>query len=155
MFESRSPLGLAISVIMALIPHAEEGAPHDEESIRARRQAAHFFVKRTLETIENDSELPDSAISPAQALVHGQVSLSRAAFDARVPIELERVAALSILSVYEYAQRGNIPKMRDRASQALVTAMNLSLHDRGTEVDMFAEAKRRVWWMTVGFSSLG
>jgi len=59
------------------------------------------------------------------------------------------VIALSILSVYEYAQRGNIAKMRDRASQALMRAMNLSLHDRGTEINGFAEARRRTWWMTV------
>lgn len=65
-------------------------------------------------------------------------------------MELESVIALSILSVYEYAQRGNITKMRDRASQALMMAMNLSLHDRGTELDGFAEARRRIWWMTVG-----
>lgn len=54
--------------------------------------------------------------------------------------------------MYEYAQRGNIVKMRDRASQALMRAMNLPLHDRGTEIDGFAEARRRTWWMTVSLS---
>jgi hypothetical protein len=38
--------------------------------------------------------------------------------------------------------------MRDRAGQALMMAMNLSLHDRGTELDAFAEARSRIWWMS-------
>ncbi|THZ89867.1 hypothetical protein D6C88_04497, partial [Aureobasidium pullulans] len=147
-FEPRSPASLAISAILALIPHPEEGAPFSEESIKARREAAHHFAKRTIESIECDSEMPDSSISPAQALVNGYSHISRPAFHSRVPVELESVIALSILSVYEYAQRGNITKMRDRASQALMMAMNLSLHDRGTELDGFAEARRRIWWMT-------
>jgi len=148
-FEPRSPASLAISAILALVPHPEEGAPFSEESIKARREAAHHFAKRTIESIECDSEMPDSSISPAQALVNGYSHISRPAFHSRVPVELESVIALSILSVYEYAQRGNITKMRDRASQALMMAMNLSLHDRGTELDGFAEARRRIWWMTV------
>ncbi|THW30788.1 hypothetical protein D6D22_10569 [Aureobasidium pullulans] len=147
-FEPRSPASLAISAILALVPHPEEGAPFSEESIKARREAAHHFAKRTIESIECDSEMPDSSISPAQALVNGYSHISRPAFHSRVPVELESVIALSILSVYEYAQRGNITKMRDRASQALMMAMNLSLHDRGTELDGFAEARRRIWWMT-------
>ena len=81
--------------------------------------------------------------------MNGYSHIPRPAFHSRVPVELESVIALSILSVYEYAQRGNITKMRDRASQALMMAMNLSLHDRGTELDGFAEARRRIWWMTV------
>ncbi|THW74922.1 hypothetical protein D6D19_04430, partial [Aureobasidium pullulans] len=147
-FEPRSPASLAISAILALIPHPEEGAPFSEESIKARREAAHHFAKRTIESIECDSEMPDSSISPAQALVNGYSHISRPAFHSRVPVGLESVIALSILTVYEYAQRGNITKMRDRASQALMMAMNLSLHDRGTELDGFAEARRRIWWMT-------
>ncbi|THY16609.1 hypothetical protein D6D01_07667, partial [Aureobasidium pullulans] len=147
-FEPRSPASLAISAILALIAHPEEGAPFSEDSIKARREAAHYFAKRTIESIESDSEMPDSSISPAQALVNGYSRISRPAFHSRVPVELESVIALSILSVYEYAQRGNITKMRDRASQALMMAMNLSLHDRGTELDGFAEARRRIWWMT-------
>ncbi|KAI5255326.1 hypothetical protein E4T42_01894 [Aureobasidium subglaciale] len=147
-YDSLSPTGLAISAILALIPHPEEGAPFEEESIRARREAAQVFVKRTLERMESDSEIPNSSISPAQALLDERSHISRPAFHVRVPIELESVVALSILSVYEYAQRGNITKMRDRASQALIMAMNLSLHDRGTELDLYAESRRRVWWMT-------
>ncbi|KAH0293789.1 hypothetical protein KCU62_g885, partial [Aureobasidium sp. EXF-3399] len=147
-FESMSPTALAISAILALIPHPEEPAPFEQESIIVRRETAHRFAKRTLECIELDSEIPNSSISPAQALIDEHSCISRPAFHPCVPLELEAVIALSILSVYEYAQRGNIAKMRDRASQALMRAMNLSLHDRGTEIDGFAEARRRTWWMT-------
>lgn len=154
-FESLSPAVLAISAILALIPHPEEYAPFEEESIKARREAAHSFAKRTLESIESDSEIPNSSISPAQALLDDKVYFSRPAFHPRVPIEAESVVALSILSVYEYAQRGNITKMRDRAGQAMMMAMNLSLHDRGTELDAFAEARSRIWWMSVSLPSNG
>jgi hypothetical protein len=150
-FESSSPIALVISAILALIPHPEEPAPFEQESIIARRETAQLFVKRTLESIEADSEMPNSSMSPAQALLDEHPCISRPAFHPSMPLELESVVALSILSVYEYAQRGNIAKMRDRAGQALMRAMDLSLHDRGTELDGFAEARRRVWWMTVSF----
>lgn len=151
-FESQSAVCLAISAILALVPLPQEDAPFDEESVKVRREAAHALTRRTLERIESDSEMADSAVSPAQALVNSQVFISRAALHPRVPIELEAVVALSMLSVYEYAQRGNITKMRDRASQALMLAMHLSLHDRGTELDDFAEARRRIWWMTASLT---
>jgi hypothetical protein len=54
-----------------------------------------------------------------------------------------------MLSTYEYAQRGNIAKMKNRAGQALVKAMDLGLHSRGHEEGDDAEANRRAWWMTV------
>ena len=148
-FESLSPTALAVSAILALIPHPEDPTPFEQEAIFARRETAHLFAKRTLESIEADSEIPNSSISPSQALLDEHSCISRPAFHPSVPLKLESVAALSILSVYEYAQRGNIAKMRDRAGQALMRAMDLSLHNRGTELDGFAEARRRIWWMTV------
>jgi hypothetical protein len=150
-FESLSPTSLAISAILALIPHPEDSAPFEQHSIIARRETSHLFAKRTLECIETDSELPSSSVSPAQALLDEHSHISRPCFHPCVPIELEAVIALSILSVYEYAQRGNISKMRDRAGQALMRAMDLSLHNRETESDVYAEARRRAWWMTVSF----
>jgi hypothetical protein len=150
-FLSLSPTALAISAILALIPHPEDPAPFEEENIIARRETSHLFAKRTLECIETDSEIPNSSISPAHALLDEHSHISRPCFHPFVPIELETVVALSILSVYEYAQRGNISKMKDRAGQALLRAMDLSLHNRGTESDVYAEARRRAWWMTVSF----
>jgi hypothetical protein len=65
-------------------------------------------------------------------------------------VNLESVLSLILLSVYEYAQRGNMAKMRNRAGQALTAAMSMSLHE-ALEGDEFAEARRRAWWMTVCF----
>lgn len=76
-------------------------------------------------------------------------SINRTPFHPRTPVELESILALLVLCVYEYAQRGNLLKMRYRAGQALVMAMNMSLHALGEEHDEFAEARRRAWWMTV------
>ena len=68
-----------------------------------------------------------------------------------LPRELESVAALDILSIYEYSQRGNLKKMQTRAGQALVAAMAQSLHIGADDDDtnIYSEAKRRLWWMTV------
>lgn len=54
-------------------------------------------------------------------------------------------------SLTEYAQRGNVTKMKIRAVQALTAAMDLGLHSKGVEDGHFAEADRRTWWMTVSF----
>ena len=115
-----------------------------------RRRTAHCLAKRAIDSIENDSEMPDSAISPAHALAHGKRFVVRQPLHPAVPVELEGTIALCILTIYEYAQRGNLGKMRDRAGLALISAMNLSLHSkRKTDAGQYAEAKRRAWWMTV------
>lgn len=89
-------------------------------------------------------------LSPSAALVYESVAPKREPLHPQVPIELESVLSLCLLAIYEYTQRGNIRKMQDRAGQALVSAMNMSLHDDSTGVaSPFAEARRRAWWMTV------
>ncbi|KAL1836163.1 hypothetical protein VTK73DRAFT_5186 [Phialemonium thermophilum] len=62
-------------------------------------------------------------------------------------MELESIIALDVLSIYEYAQRGNLKKMQSRSGQALISAMGLSIHMHSGD-DEYAEARRRVWWMT-------
>jgi hypothetical protein len=99
--------------------------------------------------IEADGEIIDSVTDPSQALNYAQPRINRQPFHPRAPVELESILALLILSIYEYAQRGNIMKMRYRAGQAWVIAMNLSIYALGPEQDEFTEAKRRAWWMTV------
>lgn len=98
--------------------------------------------------MENDEEIPDSAIDPSRPLSEDHNHAFRSPFHQRVPVELEGIVALDILSVYEYAQRGNIKKMQNRAGQALMAAMDMSLHSCATE-DEYSEARRRIWWMTV------
>ena len=148
-FEPSSPLSLAISASLALIPHPEDPNPTSTESVILRREQAQAFAQSAFESIEIESELPDSTTQPGDALSSDPVSLSRPQFHAQNPLENESIIALLLLSTYEYAQRGNIAKMRNRAGQALNAAMNLGLHAKGNESGYFAEANRRVWWMTV------
>lgn len=151
-FEPSSPISLALLAILTLIPHPDDQAPHDR-SLLHRRNQAQAFAQSALESIEIESEIIESSTSPSKALNSRGRPLQRERLHPHVPIELEPVQALDILSIYEYAQRGNIAKMRRRAGQALVTAMELSLHCEDSE-DMQedgpgAEARRRTWWMTV------
>jgi hypothetical protein len=149
-FEPSSPVSLAISALLALIPCPDDVHHQSEESIIFRRKYAQYLATTALESIEMENEIPDSSVEPQRALESGEIA-SRLPFHPDVPLELESIIALNLLSVYEYAQRGNLKKMQNRASQAFVSAMNLSLHN-DTEDGEFAEAKRRTWWMTVSQS---
>lgn len=101
--------------------------------------------------IEDETDIPDS---PSTALAYGTIVPQRQPLHPQVPIELEGVVSLCLLAIYEYSQRGNIRKMQDRAGQALMSAMNMSLHSQ-TDPDVpFTEARRRAWWMTVSFLCL-
>ncbi|KZL82420.1 c6 zinc finger domain-containing protein [Colletotrichum incanum] len=146
-YQPSTPLSLAISAILALIPCANDTNHLNKESVVFRRRYAQYLAQCAVESIEIESEIPDSSIEPPKALNESPDDFTRQQFHPGVPIELESIIALDILSVYEYAQRGNLKKMQARAGQALVSAMSLSLHTC-TEDDEFSEAKRRVWWMT-------
>jgi len=99
--------------------------------------------------IEDDSDIPES---PSTALAYGTTLPQGQPLHPHVPIELEGVLSLCLLAMYEYSQRGNIRKMQDRAGQALVSAMHMSLHSQTDSTAPFAEARRRAWWMTVSCS---
>ncbi|KAJ4419479.1 hypothetical protein N0V82_004924 [Gnomoniopsis sp. IMI 355080] len=146
-FEPSSPIALAISAILALIPCPEDTNHESHDSQLFRRKYAQYFAQAAFETIENDEEIPDSAIEPPKALSEDHQHHFRQPFHPRVPVELETVIALDLLSVYEYAQRGNLKKMQNRAGQALMAAMDMFLHTCTIE-DEFTEARRRVWWMS-------
>ncbi|CAK7216668.1 hypothetical protein SBRCBS47491_002906 [Sporothrix bragantina] len=148
-FEPSTPVALALSAVLALIPCPGDNDPAAPESILFRRKCAQFFAQSAIESIEAESEIPDSATEPHKALESSPPPTDRPPFHPRVPVELESIIALDLLSIYEYAQRGNIKKMRMRAGQALMEAMtSFSLHTQTDDSDFFAEAKRRVWWMT-------
>lgn len=150
-FVPSSPLSLAISATLALIPHPDDPNPSSEESTLLRRSQAHSFSQSAVESIETESELLYSTTRPSEALSQGPSLLPRKPFNIKCPIENESILALLILGTYEYAQRGNISKLRTRAGQALVAAMGLELHCRSNEDSYYAEADRRAWWMTVSF----
>ncbi len=151
-FEPSTPVALALSAVLALIPCPEDTDPSAPESVLFRRKCAQFFAQSAIESIEAEAEIPDSATEPHKALESTPPPADRAPFHPRVPIELESIIALNLLSIYEYAQRGNLKKMRSRAGQALVDAMmTFSLHAQTDDNDYYAEAKRRVWWITVSW----
>ncbi|KAM5384576.1 hypothetical protein ACJZ2D_001321 [Fusarium nematophilum] len=145
--ESSTAIGLAISAVLALIPCTGDADHAAEDSVLLRRNYAQYLAQCALESIEIECEIPESSINPSKALAEAPRHVLRRPFHPKVPVELESIIALDILSIYEYAQRGNLKKMQGRAGQALVAAMSLSLHLRG-EDDEPDEARRRVWWMT-------
>ncbi|PWY84948.1 C6 zinc finger domain protein [Aspergillus heteromorphus CBS 117.55] len=147
-FSSQSPLSLALSAILALIPHPNDPEPSGPASVIRRRTYAQTFAQLANASIESDCELHASSTDPAEALSSERPLLDRKPIHSRTPVELECVLALLVLSIYEYTQRGNLLKMRYRAGQALAIALDMSLHALGDEYDDFAEARRRAWWMT-------
>ncbi|CZR50274.1 uncharacterized protein PAC_00146 [Phialocephala subalpina] len=147
-FEPSSPITLAISATLALIPHPDDPDPSEAESIHLRRKKAQAFALSAFTSVELESELVESVIKPGEALRSDSNPLNRNPFHPQNPLENESIIALLLLSTYEYAQRGNISKMRNRAGQALNAAMDLGLHAKGNEEGLYAEANKRVWWMT-------
>ncbi|OGM43477.1 C6 zinc finger domain protein [Aspergillus bombycis] len=148
LYRPRSPLSLALSAVLALIPHPSDLEPSSPASVIRRRTYAHTFSQLANSSIETDCELHASSTDPAQALSSERPLINRENFHPHTPVELESILALLVLSVYEYTQRGNLLKMRYRAGQALAIALDMSLHSLGEEYDEFAEARRRAWWMT-------
>ncbi|KAI1100122.1 hypothetical protein F4804DRAFT_319865 [Jackrogersella minutella] len=146
--EPSSAIALAVSAILALIPCPQDPNPLDQESIRWRRTYSQFLAKAALESIEVEAERPESSVEPPKALDDSDEEIFREKFHSQVPLELESIIALDLLSVYEYAQRGNLKKMRARVGAALVSAMSLMLHTHNDVEDEYSEARRRAWWMT-------
>jgi hypothetical protein len=148
MYRPRSPLSLAISAVLALIPHPSDLDPASAASILQRRTYAHSFAQLANSTIEAECDLDLSSTDPGQALSATRPFVGRERFHSQTPVDYESLLALLVLSVYEYSQRGNLLKMRYRAGQALAIALDKSLHAQVVN-DEFAEARRRAWWMTV------
>ena len=149
-FQPSSPLTLAISAILALIPLQEDTGYQTAQARSLRRDQAQTFAQKAMESIELESDLSTSDSTPAEALSSNPLPPTRTRLHPTTPVELESLLAYLVLSIYEYAQRGNIPRMRNRASQAYDAAIRLSLHNAsGNSVDEDTEARRRAWWMTV------
>ncbi|KAL4785560.1 hypothetical protein BJX76DRAFT_177073 [Aspergillus varians] len=147
-YQPRSPLSLAISAVLALIPHPNDPEPSSPCSVIRRRTFAHAFTQMANVGIESDCELHASPTNPFESSPSDRQLIEREPFHPQTPVELECLLALLMLSVYEYTQRGNLLKMRYRAGQALAIALDMSLHALGEEYDELAEARRRAWWMT-------
>ncbi|KAI2636095.1 C6 zinc finger domain-containing protein [Xylaria nigripes] len=141
--EPTSAISLAISAILALIPCPHDSKPSSLDSIRWRRTYSHFLAKAALESIEHENERPDSPVDLSKAVSETDDDIYREKFHPRTPLEIESIIALNILSVYEYAQRGNLKKMQARAGAALVAAIPMSLHTKRIVEDEYSEARRR------------
>ncbi|KAH8430222.1 fungal specific transcription factor domain-containing protein [Aspergillus melleus] len=113
-----------------------------------RRAYAETYANSALESVDRDIELhgltPEASDSTTN---HAQGA--RQQFHPNVQLDLEPILALVTLCTYEYCQRGNIPKMRLRANQAITTAMDMSLHDLPKEGVETPESQRRTWWMAM------
>lgn len=147
-FQPTSPLSLAIAALLVLIPRPDVKQASEAEYTKLRRDLAQSFAQSALDAVEQDLELLDSSSDPSKALSEGAPQLNRPPLHSKLPVSLEAVLALVLLSTYEYAQRGNIRKLCNRAGQALTAAMSVSLHEM-VEEDEFSEARKRAWWMTV------
>lgn len=136
---SSSSLGLAVSAILALIPPPEKTHTGGNKAIVLRRAYADLLARSALETLEDSLEKSS----------HDDVAKGpRSTLHSAIPRKMEPVLALELLSLYEYCQRGNIPKMRVRANQALTIAMDLSLHIENNQTGCL-DVLRRCWWSTV------
>ncbi|KAL4821294.1 hypothetical protein BDW67DRAFT_172124 [Aspergillus spinulosporus] len=147
-YQPRSPLSLAISAVLALIPHPNDPEPSSPRSVIRRRAYAHKFAQMANAGVESDCELHASPANPFETTFKDRPRIGRERLHPHTPVELESILALLLLTVYEYTQRGNLLKMRYRAGQALAIALDMSLHTLGEEYDEMAEARRRAWWMT-------
>ncbi|PYH36105.1 fungal specific transcription factor domain-containing protein [Aspergillus neoniger CBS 115656] len=134
-----SPLALALAGILVLLPVPGESHALQNEARALRRSYADLFARSALDLLE------DSIESSSE---EDKVKSLRSTLHPAVPRKLEAVYALGILSLYECCQHGNIPKMRIRANQALITAMDMSLH-KGTANGDYSDAQRRCWWVTI------
>lgn len=150
-FWPTSPLRLALLSLLILIPPPEDPHPICEASIFLRRSYAELYARSALESVENPTDCVGSC-SNNNDHNHPQPShssLGNAAVHPNVPLQLQPVLALALLSMYECCQRDNRPKMRIRANHAFTMAMHLSLHTQDADTPEYLETHRRVWWMTV------
>ena len=139
-----SPFLLAAQTIMVLVPHPLDPAPKSSNSKRLRTAASNALGQRTMQVVES-------------LLSEGSSSL-------------EIVQALTMLSLWEWGNSGNLTKNRERAGQAVQVAMEMGLHefdkyaeneqkpngkmhsmDYGRSVEgenWRADMARRTWWIT-------
>jgi len=122
-----SPLLLAVRTILVLVPHSQDPNPKSPTSKRLRTAMSAVLGKQTMDLIEATLENPS----------------------------LETVQALCILSLWEWANSGNLARSRARSGQAIQVAMELGVHEmdkyspgeRAMEgEDWRMDMARRTWW---------
>ncbi|KAL3447672.1 hypothetical protein BJX65DRAFT_307735 [Aspergillus insuetus] len=147
-FWPESPLALAISALLVLIPLPKDPEPLSESATIIRRSFAHLYVRSAEHALENNSDHHRNThiSSYASTYTFHPTSL----LHPNVYASLEPILALLVLTVYDYCQSGNRKQMRSRAHQALTAAMDLSLHALSADA---VDAQKRAWWMTMYLAS--
>jgi hypothetical protein len=134
--------------MLVLIPVNEDQYPTAEPSLAHRRSYAQLFGQAALAAVETEVDNLSPVSNPNMS--EPDSCRARSSLHPRMPTQIDPVAALVVLSIYEYCQRGNVSRMRARGNQAITTAMDISIHKLDSTETEFSEAQRRVWWMTVG-----
>ncbi|KAL5338204.1 hypothetical protein BJX70DRAFT_398918 [Aspergillus crustosus] len=146
-FWPTSPLTLAVSALLVLIPLSKDFDSLSEKATLLRRSYAQLFLQSCEQSLEQNAERRQfNMTSYASTYTFYQSS----SLHPGLPVNLEPILALLLLAVYDYCQRGSRKHMRSRAHQALTAAMDISLHALGVEA---AEAQRRTWWMVMYLAS--
>lgn len=141
-YQPSSPLILALLSILVLLPESDDHAVADHVSQELRIKFTQSLDECAMESIE----IYSCRMRPKSTTTDVQQAHLKA--HPNVPNELEVPLALCILSVREYLQRGNLPRMLELAERAVEVLMQLSMH-QSEEEGPFSEAIRRAWWMSV------
>ncbi|RSM04954.1 hypothetical protein CDV31_009835 [Fusarium ambrosium] len=83
--EPSTSISLAISAMLALIPCLHDPHPTSKESVLFRRDYAQYLAQCALECIEIESEIPESSVDPAKALLQTPCCDSREPFHPEEP----------------------------------------------------------------------
>ncbi|CAG8178434.1 unnamed protein product [Penicillium salamii] len=143
-----SPLGLALMALLVLIPQSEDANPMRLAQLEVRKSYANKFVQAALRSI-SDCSASRGKFSRDPISTPRLDEASRSVLHADLPSSLEPVLALLLLGAYESCQNSDRRQMRSRVYDALVLAMDLSLHIRDPMAPEEDPTKARVWWMTV------
>ncbi|KAL3457649.1 Zn(II)2Cys6 transcription factor [Aspergillus heterothallicus] len=134
-----SPLGLAVAALLAPIPPQTNLQTKDDRNAAIRHSYADLYARSALESLQGALDTSSSC---------NLADCPRSTLHPDIPGMIEPVLALALLSLYEYCQRGSVPRMRTWANLALTSAMDLSLHVESSDMDCL-DAHRRCWWTTL------
>ena len=134
--------------LLVLIPQPEDTNPMQLSQIEVREsysdKLAQSALQRISDRLTGQGQCRRNPISTPTL-----DEASRSALHSGLPSSIEPVLALLLLGAYESCQNGDRRQMRSRVYDALVLAMDLSLHVRDPIRPQGDPIKERVWWITV------
>lgn len=134
--------------LLVLLPLPEEPHPMQEVQTEIRNSYAKLYADAALKSIDSFSSDRDQTTA-APISTPGMDEAPRSSGHPRLPCTLEPVLALLLLGVYEYCQNSDRRQMRSRIYNALILAMDLSLHVNGTANLESSDIQSRVWWIVM------